>query len=572
MTEHQKVVRCAIYTRKSSEEGLEQSFNSLDAQREACQAYILSQRQEGWRAVHTHYDDGGYSGGNIDRPALQHLLADIKARKVDTVVVYKVDRLTRSLADFAKIIETLDAHHVSFVSVTQQFNTTSSMGRLTLNVLLSFAQFEREVTGERIRDKIAASKRKGMWMGGQVPLGYDLKERQLIVHPEEAKVVRDIFRLYCSLGCVKRLKAQLDRRGIMTKSRLSRSGRRSGGASFSRGALYHLLKNRIYLGEIPHKDQCYPGTHEPLVDRDLWEKVQQKLKENANAHRHGSNASEPSPLRGLIFDADGNRYTPSHAVKNGRRYRYYASQRVIKDAADVSTMPGRLPAADVEGLVVRKLKSFLSSPDSIAAELGSELNDDEIHRTVQAAKRLVAVIDKGSSGEVNQILSTILTRIVIGNKSIELHIKGLALKSSLCGQTPRESAPNTYSSHAPVVLKVSAELRQCRGEKRIILPNSDGGIIAPRPVLPLVKAVTRAHEWIHLLISGECKDLHAISLRTGLDQRYVSRILPLAFLAPEVVEAVLDGRQRPETTIDELRDLTSCSWAEQRSLMRQPNL
>ena len=260
-TEHKPSVRCAIYTRKSSEEGLEQSFNSLDAQREACQAFILSQRQEGWKALPDRYDDGGYSGGNLQRPALQRLLEDIEAHKVDTIVVYKVDRLTRSLADFAKIVEALDARGVSFVSVTQQFNTTSSMGRLTLNVLLSFAQFEREVTGERIRDKIAASKRKGMWMGGVPPLGYDLKERKLIVNPKEAQLVCDLYRLYLELGCVSKLKTHLDREGIKSKVRTSAAGNRSGGAAYSRGALYEILKNRIYLGEIVHRDQVYAGEH-----------------------------------------------------------------------------------------------------------------------------------------------------------------------------------------------------------------------------------------------------------------------------------------------------------------------
>src|SRR5664280_2425165 len=260
-TEHKPSVRCAIYTRKSSEEGLEQSFNSLDAQREACQAFILSQRQEGWKALPDRYDDGGYSGGNLQRPALQRLLEDIEAHKVDTIVVYKVDRLTRSLADFAKIVEALDARGVSFVSVTQQFNTTSSMGRLTLNVLLSFAQFEREVTGERIRDKIAASKRKGMWMGGVPPLGYDLKERKLIVNPKEAQLVCDLYRLYLELGCVSKLKTHLDREGIKSKVRTGAAGNRSGGAAYSRGALYEILKNRIYLGEIVHRDQVYAGEH-----------------------------------------------------------------------------------------------------------------------------------------------------------------------------------------------------------------------------------------------------------------------------------------------------------------------
>ena len=260
--ESKTVIRCAIYTRKSSEEGLEQSFNSLDAQREACEAFIASQRHEGWRALPACYDDGGYSGGTLNRPALKRLLEDVEANKVDTIVVYKVDRLTRSLADFAKIVEALDARGVSFVSVTQQFNTTTSMGRLTLNILLSFAQFEREVTGERIRDKIAASKRKGMWMGGTIPLGYDLKERKLIVNPEEANLVRRFFHLYLQLGCVSKLKMRLDEEGIKSKVRISAAGNRSGGSSYSRGALYDILQNRIYLGEIQHRGQSYPGEHE----------------------------------------------------------------------------------------------------------------------------------------------------------------------------------------------------------------------------------------------------------------------------------------------------------------------
>src|ERR1035438_7732784 len=273
MTSNQKPVqRCAIYTRKSSEEGLEQSFNSLDAQREACEAFILSQREEGWKAVAARYDDGGYSGGTMERPALQRLLEDVEASKVNVIVVYKVDRLTRSLADFAKIVETLDARGVSFVSVTQQFNTTSSMGRLTLNVLLSFAQFEREVTGERIRDKIAASKRKGMWMGGIPPLGYDLKERKLIVNPKESQLVCDLYRLYLELGCVSKLKTHLDREEITSKVRISVAGNRSGGTSYSRGALYEILKNRLYRGEIAHRNQVYPGEHEAIGPQELWDR------------------------------------------------------------------------------------------------------------------------------------------------------------------------------------------------------------------------------------------------------------------------------------------------------------
>jgi DNA invertase Pin-like site-specific DNA recombinase len=289
---------CAIYTRKSSEEGLEQDFNSLHAQREACEAFIKSQAGEGWRPVKTAYDDGGLSGGTMERPALQRLLADIDQGLIDVVVVYKVDRLTRSLADFAKMVEVFDTHGVSFVAVTQQFNTTTSMGRLTLNVLLSFAQFEREVTGERIRDKIAASKRKGMWMGGCVPLGYDISDRRIVIDEREAESVRYIFRRYEELGCVRLLKEDLDRRGVVSKRRTSKTGTESGAHSFSRGALYALLSNPIYVGEIRHKNLRYPGQHQAIVDRAVWERTQQQLQERRVRTKSHKVGVEKSPLIG----------------------------------------------------------------------------------------------------------------------------------------------------------------------------------------------------------------------------------------------------------------------------------
>ena len=328
--EHAKPMlrRCAIYTRKSSEEGLEQNFNSLHAQREACEAFIKSQASEGWRLVKTHYDDGGISGGSMERPALQHLLGDIRQGLIEVVVVYKVDRLTRSLADFAKMVEIFDAHHVSFVAVTQQFNTTTSMGRLTLNVLLSFAQFEREVTGERIRDKIAASRRKGIWMGGVVPLGYDLRERRLVINPAEAEVVRQIFRRYLELGCVRLLKEELDRRGVVSKlSQLGLTEHDQKGYSFSRGALYVVLSNPLYIGEVRHRGLRHSGQHQPIVDRELWDKVQQQLHEHAMRRRLRAVKVEPSPLAGKLFDPSGAGLTPSHARKGERRYRYYISRR-----------------------------------------------------------------------------------------------------------------------------------------------------------------------------------------------------------------------------------------------------
>jgi site-specific DNA recombinase len=314
---NKKRIRCAIYTRKSSEEGLDQAFNSLEAQREACEAFILSQKHEGWSVLANHYDDGGFSGGTMERPALKQLLSDVQSEKIDTIVVYKVDRLTRSLADFAKIIDILDSREVSFVSVTQHFNTTTSMGRLTLNVLLSFAQFEREITGERIRDKIAASKKKGMWMGGVIALGYDCIDRQLVVNQGEADKVRQIFRKYLQLGCVSKLKEFLDRKQIYSKIRTDSSGHKYGGVPFSRGSLYHLLKSRIYIGEIIHQGQSYPGQHQAIVPLELWNKVASRLRENNQSHRTGKSHSTPSLLSGTLFDNHGVRFTPTHAVKDG---------------------------------------------------------------------------------------------------------------------------------------------------------------------------------------------------------------------------------------------------------------
>src|ERR1700731_1439905 len=355
-------IRCAIYTRKSSEEGLEQEFNSLQAQREACEAFIKSQRHEGWVCLPDAYDDGGLSGATIERPALQQLLAEIQAGRVDIVVVYKVDRLTRSLADFAKIVEIFDAKGASFVSVTQQFNTTTSMGRLTLNVLLSFAQFEREVIGERIRDKIAASKKKGMWMGGVPPLGYRAQDGKLIIVDSEAETVRFIFRRYSELGSVGLLKDELNARGIRSKLWTSASGRRRGGKPFARGALYLMLQNRIYRGEIVHKEQSHPGEHPPIIDQPLWDAVQAQLAGNAAERNSSARHRQPSLLTGMLFDRDGNRMTPSHAGKKGTRYRYYVSGSLISKDRTENSAGLRVPAAEIEKLVSSRVHRWLLDP------------------------------------------------------------------------------------------------------------------------------------------------------------------------------------------------------------------
>jgi site-specific DNA recombinase len=378
--------RCAIYTRKSSEEGLEQEFNSLAAQCEACEAFIRSQRNEGWVLVRTRYDDGGFSGGNIERPALQDLLGDIRAGRIDTVVVYKVDRLTRSLADFARLVELFDAEGVSFVSVTQQFNTTSSMGRLTLNVLLSFAQFEREVTGERIRDKIAASKKKGMWMGGNVPLGYDASERTLVINPAEAETVRRIFALYGELGCVRRVKEEADRLGLRTKYTRTGNGTERGGKPFSRGHLYTLLSNPIYTGRIAHRGELHPGQQPALIDDESWSAVRDQLAANTSNHRRRAKAAEPSLLAGLLVDArGGERLTPSHAVKKGRRYRYYVSAALITDAGTDRAQGWWLAAREIEEAVIRILADALTSPARLVERFGAAgMPGDQLRQNAQS--------------------------------------------------------------------------------------------------------------------------------------------------------------------------------------------
>jgi site-specific DNA recombinase len=359
--------RCAIYTRKSSEEGLEQDYNSLDAQREACEAFVRSQSGEGWRLSKTRYDDGGFSGGTMERPALQQLLTHIREGLVDTVVVYKVDRLTRSLADFARMVELFDTHHVSFVAVTQQFNTTTSMGRLTLNVLLSFAQFEREVIGERIRDKVAGSKRKGMWMGGTTLMGYDLRERKLVVSQDEAGIVRQIYERYLELGSVRQLKRDLDEHGMVSAIKVTRKGNPRGGKPFSRGALYGLLSNPVYVGRIRHKGDQHLGQHEPIVNDELWDLVQERLRNQAARQGAGRKTeARCSPLAGKLFDGSGEPLYVQGAAKGQRRYRYYVSRQLVHGEATDAERGWRIAAPELEQAVSRAAQEILGDRAAMA--------------------------------------------------------------------------------------------------------------------------------------------------------------------------------------------------------------
>jgi site-specific DNA recombinase len=478
--------RCAIYTRKSSEEGLEQEFNSLAAQREACEALIRSQRNEGWVLARARYDDGGFSGGNMQRPALQGLLADIRAGRIDIVVVYKVDRLTRSLADFARLVEIFDAQGASFVSVTQQFNTTSSMGRLTLNVLLSFAQFEREVTGERIRDKIAASKKKGMWMGGNVPLGYDASERTLVLNPAEAETVRRIFNLYRELGCVRRVKEQA-RLGLRTKCTRTADGTKRGGRPFSRGHIYGLLSNPIYTGRIAHKDELYPGLHPALIDEETWTAVRNQLAANTSDHRHRAKAAEPSLQAGLLVDARGERLIPSHAIKKGRRYRYYVSAALITEGGTDRAHGRRIGAREIEEAVVRILIEGLTSPARLVERFGTAgMASDQIGKMLGRAARLGAATLSDSLGDRATLVRELVEKVVVDDHSLTIKLRW----GPLVGGGVPSSASEDGRDNA-VELAAAIAFKRRGAETKLVLPGLSQQNDRSRCDPALIKAIAR---------------------------------------------------------------------------------
>ena len=546
--------RCAIYTRKSSEEGLEQDFNSLKAQREACEAFIRSQAGEGWRLLKTAYDDGGLSGGTMERPALQRMLADINQGLIDVVVVYKVDRLTRSLSDFARIIETFDGHEVSFVAVTQQFNTTTSMGRLTLNVLLSFAQFEREVTGERIRDKIAASKKKGMWMGGLVPLGYDVHERRLVVNESEAEKVREIFRSYGELGCVRLLMEELNRRGIRSKVRTAWNGRKSGGNAFSRGALYELLSNPIYIGEIRHKGARHPGLHEPTIDRELWDKTQLSLRSRAIRKGRRASKSARSPLIGKLFDENGLGLTPSHAVKGERRYRYYVSRGLFNGKADPTERGWRLPAPEIEKRVAGAACQILRDQAEIAsAAQAIGLADNRLPSVFtvveQWKKRLQSEVEAGAA------LSAIVERIELSESGFRLALKPPVPSS---GRQPAEKL-----IYLPITRVVPMKIKRRGVEMRLIMNGNSASTMKTDSAL--LKSVARAYHWSQDLLSGRVQCVEEIAERQQVGPRYVRRLLRLAFLAPRIVERIAAGTQPQDLTAEALAERVNLPlvWIEQ---------
>lgn len=515
-----KTVRCGVYTRKSTEDGLEQEFNSLHAQREACEAFILSQKHEGWELVSTPYEDGGFSGGNMNRPGLAALIADVEAGLIDVILVYKVDRLTRSLADFAKIVEQLDAREASFVSVTQAFNTTTSMGRLTLNVLLSFAQFEREVTGERIRDKIAASKKKGMWMGGPVPLGYEVIERKLMPVPQEAEQVRQIMRRYITSSSANELIAELEAEGIRTKVQRRTSGPHRGGISFRRGSLFHLLKNRIYRGMIVHKGKAYSGEHEAIVDEELWNAVQARLAAKAPPRKRAANDEQDALLKGMLVDPHGRPMVPTFTCKGTRRYRYYETRRDLAHADQPPATRFGMHALDHH--LVEHLEKLLE--DEHALRRLSRIEEGGALRSVfeNASERLDTLCLRSKQAVT---LATLVKSIQIEESNIEVAISPEAFGLSNVG------SPWKYSIDLPV-------RRPFREAKlRIEDPNLD-----PRPVDPaLIRLLQDAAEARSLVLASPGMPLNAIAKREQRCRKHLAKLLRIGWLSPRIVEAIVDG-------------------------------
>jgi DNA invertase Pin-like site-specific DNA recombinase len=547
--------RCAIYTRKSTEEGLDQAFNTLDAQREACAAYIKSQASLGWKLITKPYDDGGLSGGTMDRPALQDLLEDIKLGRVDVVIVYKIDRLTRSLLDFARIVEVFDRHEVSFVSVTQQFNTTTSMGRLTLNVLLSFAQFEREVTSERIRDKIAASKKKGMWMGGPVPMGYRVEDKRLVIDPEEADLVRQLFDLYLELRSAPRLKERVDELGLTTPRRQTHNGQ-SGGKSFSLGHLYWILSNPLYAGDVHHQGKIWPGQHEAIIARHIWDAVQKQLQDNKIGAT--TRSGRKSLLIGRLFDETGDRLSPSHTVRSGRRYRYYVSRRLVQ-ARRKDEAGWRLPAEQLEKVVLTFLTDLLRDERRLARLIGHR-DPALIGRALEGAAQLVASGTE-TLADKRGLVTSIIAKIVIAPQILSLTLSHAGLCRVL--GIPALDTPEPSDT----VVDLPFTLRRRRVETKLVLAGERQAALVDAK---LIQAVAQAHEWLDRLIKGI--SVADLARELGLDDGEISRVLSLAFLAPDIIAAILNGSQPVELTTKHLKRLKPLplAWAEQRQRLGFP--
>jgi len=531
-----KVIRCAIYTRKSSEEGLEQDFNSLDAQWEACKAYIESQKHEGWKLVQARYDDGGISGGHLERPAVRSLLDDIDAGRIDMVVVYKIDRLTRSLADFARLVERFDKADCSFVSVTQAFNTSTSMGRLTLNVLLSFAQFEREVTAERIRDKLAASAKRGLWMGGLAPLGYDphpdTNTRELVLNNTETRQVERLFHLYDEHRCLGRVTRLAEKEGIRSKKRMFKSGKTLGGCVMSRGAVHSILTNPVYRGMIRHKENTYPGSHPAIIDDALWDRVQEALimKSGRQRGRGGSGTSDRAPLTGRLFDEEGDRLTPTYANTRGRRWRYYVS-RSLMEGSKTSASGWRLPAAKLETAVAKAVGNWIEkAPQHLLLDPSAER-----FAKVQCA---FADLSKALVGRQAATLRQLIERVDLKLGEMQVSIDRPAIAEIMDLQT-EDIVPD-------VLVYLEAFEQRRRGVESVLILGAE----TPSRDETLTKAVARAHGWAEQWRAGS--SLSHIAKSIGWTTSPLRQRLKLAFLSPAIVQAILDGRQPVDLSLEKL--------------------
>jgi DNA invertase Pin-like site-specific DNA recombinase len=532
-----KVFRCAIYTRKSTEHNLDLEFNSLDAQREACEAYIKSQAHEGWRLIPHHYDDGAFSGATLERPALQRLLAEVQAGKIDIVVVYKVDRLTRSLSDFAKLVELFDQHAVSFVSVTQSFNTTSSMGRLTLNVLFSFAQFEREVIGERVRDKIAASKKKGIWVGGPVPLGYRSTNKKLVIVPKEAETVRLIFQRYLDLGSISALVQDLDRERIRTKRQVLANGRIRGGGRFGVGALTHLLKNRFYIGEIAYRGETHRGEHEPIVSRQVFESVQAKLGSKA-VERELRLKGSSAILMGRIYDDRGNRMTPSHSNKHGVRYRYYVSHAIMQKRKAEAGRVARVSAPDIETAVIGALREHLG-----------KASKDQDTESIPKDDR--------------ELIERYVQRVTIKPNMIE--ICGIRPNTAVGQEIKRPARQTNRRRNSNKSIRINLPWRAPTfvAVRGIQYDPSSRAAIKPEARDALLSAISKARRWIQDLTEGRTTSFKEIAKREGKVERHIRFLAPLAFLSPKIITAIIDGSVPADLKITTLAKALPYSWAKQ---------
>lgn len=527
-----KAIRCAIYTRKSSEEGLEQDFNSLDAQREACEAYIKSQMHEGWTLIEKQYNDGGYSGGTIERPAFKELLKDIENDRIDIVAVYKVDRLTRSLMDFSKIIDVFDRHETSFVSITQQFNTTTSMGRLTLNILLSFAQFEREVTGERIRDKIAASKKKGMWMGGKVPLGYLKEDKKLVVHKEDTQKVQMLFEKYLELKSVPKLMQYLKENEVKTKT----------DKYFSKGQLYHLLANKVYIGKITHKNKVYEGEHKAIIRDETFEKVQKLLYENKVDKICGVKCSSNSLLAGLIYDDLGNRMTPSHSNNHGRRYRYYIST-ALKNNKETGSV-SKIPAGEVEKFVIETTKEFLQDKEQIQ-KIVSEYK-------ISKQNKLIYTVQNIQDYSEPKFIRPIINKIMISKNLIEITYNEVSIKKVLNALANNQEViiPDKSEELIPIVISKNIKITQPSRNDNILILNAKE-YDTPEPNPYLVNAIVKSFYYHNQIQMG--KTIEDLQVENGLkDSKYIRNILNLKYISPELTEQILNGTQPKELSLQRL--------------------